>query len=150
MIQPDLEYGSTAFSSSLSTSGKDHLLQASKKGLCGIVRAPPWTPTAPILQFLHLVSIAKRYDLMLLLTSRCIQSIASSLLCHQLNLGLPSNGTDCTTRSQAFHTLYIPLLIVDPVHSPPPPFTPVHYYGTISPLTFVLLISPFLNLAVHY
>ena len=31
-------------------SGKDRLLQASKKGLRAIVRAPPWTPTAPTLQ----------------------------------------------------------------------------------------------------
>ena len=77
------------------------------KGLHAVVRAPPWTTAAPILQSLHLVSIAKRCDLkLLLLTSWCIQS--GSLLCDQFNFILPSNSTHHTTQSQTFHTLCIP------------------------------------------
>ena len=59
-----------------------------------------------------------------------------------------------TTRSQTFHTLCIPLLYCrsGTLPPPPPPPLPVYYmyYATISPLTFVLLISSFLNFAVHY
>ena len=49
VIQPDLEYGSTAFSSSLSAREKARLFQASRKGICAIARASPWTPTTPLL-----------------------------------------------------------------------------------------------------
>ena len=50
VIQPDLEYGSTAFSSSLSAREKARLFQASRKGVCAIARASPWTPTTPLLK----------------------------------------------------------------------------------------------------
>ena len=41
VIQPGLEYGSTAFSSSLSAREKARLFQASRKGICAIARASP-------------------------------------------------------------------------------------------------------------
>ena len=54
VIQPDLQYGSTAFSSSLSAREKARIFQASRKGNCAIARASPWTPTTPLWRFLDL------------------------------------------------------------------------------------------------
>ena len=78
VIQPDLEYGSTAFSSSLSAREKARLFQASRKGVCAIARASPWTPTTPLLKIFGLAPLSVRFDLkLLLLTHRCVHSIAS-------------------------------------------------------------------------
>ena len=67
VIQPDLEYGSTAFSLSLSTSEKASLFQASRKEIYAIVRASPWTPTMPLLKIFGLAPLSVRFDLKLLL-----------------------------------------------------------------------------------
>ena len=109
VIQPDLEYGSTAFSSSLSAREKARLIQASRKGICAIARASPWTPTAPLLKIFGLAPLTLRFDLkLLLLTHRCVHSVASSLLCCQYELRTPSNSTSRRTRAQTFNTLCLP------------------------------------------
>ena len=91
VIQPDLEYGSTAFSSSLSAREKARLFQASRKGVCAITRASPWTPTTPLLKIFGLAPLSVRFDLkLLLLTHRCVHSIASPLLCRQYKLRILS------------------------------------------------------------
>ena len=109
VIQPDLEYGSTAFSSSLSAREKARLLQASRKAICAIARASPWTPLAPLLHTLHIAPLQLRFDLkLLILTHRCIHNIASPLLCSQYELRSPANSTSRTTRAQTFNTLCLP------------------------------------------
>ena len=67
VIQPDLEYGSTAFSSSLSARERARFFQASRKGTCAIARASPWTPTTPLLKIFGLAPLSVRFDLKLLL-----------------------------------------------------------------------------------
>ena len=107
VIQPDLEYGSTAFSSSLSARGKARLFQASRKGVCAIARASPWTPTTPLLKIFGLAPLSVRFDLkLLLLTHRC----ASPLLCRQYKLRTQANRTYRTTRGQTFNALCLPLV----------------------------------------
>ena len=111
VIQPDLEYGSTAFSSSLSAREKARLFQASRKGICAIARASPWTPTTPLLKIFGLAPLSVRFDLkLLLLTHRCVHSIASTLLCSQYNLRTQANSTYRTTRGQTFNSLCLPLV----------------------------------------
>ena len=111
VIQPDLEYGSTAFSSSLSAREKARLFQASRKGVCAIARASPWTPTTPLLKIFGLAPLSVRFDLkLLLLTHRCVHSIASPLLCRQYKLRTQANSTYRTTRGQTFNSLCLPLV----------------------------------------
>ena len=111
VIQPDLEYGSTAFSSSLSAREKARLFQASRKGICAIARASPWTPTTPLLKIFGLAPLSVRFDLkLLLLTHRCVHSIASTLLCSQYNLRTQANSTYRTTRGQTINSLCLPLV----------------------------------------
>ena len=108
---PYLEYGSTAFSSSLSAREKARLFQASRKGVCAIARASPWTPTTPLLKIFGLAPLSVRFDLkLLLLTHRCVHSIASPLLCRQYKLRTQANSTYRTTRGQTFNSLCLPLV----------------------------------------
>ena len=109
VVQPDLEYGSTAFSSSLSAREKARLFQASQKGICAIARTSPWTPTTPLLKIFGLALLSVRFDLkLLLLTHRCVHSIASPLLCRQYKLRTQANSTYRTTHGQTFNSLCLP------------------------------------------
>ena len=104
LVQPDLEYGSTAFSSSLSAREKARLFQA----ICAIARASTWTPTTPLLKIFGLAPLSVRFDLkLLLLTHRCVHSIASPLLCRQYKLRTQANSTYRTTRGQTFNSLSV-------------------------------------------
>ena len=84
-------------------SWKARLFQASRKGICAIARASPWSPTTPLLKIFGLVPLSVRFDLkLLLLTHRCVHSIASPLLCRQHKLRTQANSTYRTTRGQTF------------------------------------------------
>ena len=54
IIAADIEYGSNAFSSSLSTASKEKLIRLFKRGVRAIIRAPPWTPSLPLYQQLQI------------------------------------------------------------------------------------------------
>ena len=54
IIAADIEYGSNAFFSSLSTASKENLIRLSKRGVRAIFRAPPWTPSLPLYQQLQI------------------------------------------------------------------------------------------------
>ena len=56
IIAAGVEYGSSAFYSSLSTASKDPktLIRLSKRGVRAIFRAPPWTPSLPLYQQLQI------------------------------------------------------------------------------------------------
>ena len=104
VIQPDLEY-------SLSAREKARLFQASRKGVCAIARASPWTPTTPLLKIFGLAPLSVRFELkLLLLTHRCVHSIASPLLCRQYKLRTQANSTYRTTRGQTCNSLCLPLV----------------------------------------
>ena len=109
VIQPDLEFGSIAFSSSLCAREKERLFQASRKGICAIAGGSPWTPTTPLLKIFGLAPLSVHFDLkLLLLTHRCVHSVASSLLCRQYKLRTQANSTYRTTRGQTFNSLCLP------------------------------------------
>ena len=98
-----------AFSSSLSAREKARLFQASRKEICAIARASPWTPTTPLLKIFGLATLSVCFDLkLLLLTHRCVHSIASPLLCRQYKLRTQANSTYRTTRGQTFNSLCLP------------------------------------------
>ena len=87
------------------------LFQASRKGVCAIARASPWTPTTPLLKIFGLAPLSVRFDLkFLLLTHRCVHSIASPLLCRQYKLRTQANSTYRTTRGQTLNSLCLPLV----------------------------------------
>ena len=95
---------------------KARLFQASRKGICAIARASPWTPTTPLLKIFGLAPLSVRFDLkLLLLTHRCVHSIASTLLCSQYNLRTQANSTYRTTRGQTFNSLCLPLVTYSPL-----------------------------------
>ena len=72
IIAADIEYGSNAFYSSLSTSSKEKLIRLSKRGVRAIFRAPPWMPSLPLYQQLQICRLPQRMDYKLLVfTYRC-------------------------------------------------------------------------------
>ena len=66
IIAADIEYGSNAFYSSLSTSSKEKLIRLSQRGVRAIFRAPPWTPSLPLYQQLQICRLPQRMDYKLL------------------------------------------------------------------------------------
>ena len=81
IIADDIEYGSKAFYSSLSTSSKEKLIRLSKREVRAIFRAPPWTPSLPLYQQLQIRRLPQRMDYKLLVfTYRCTHSLTSTLL----------------------------------------------------------------------
>ena len=60
IIAADIEYGSNAFYSSLSTSSKEKLIRLSKRGVRAIFRALPWTPSLPLYQQLQICRLPQR------------------------------------------------------------------------------------------
>ena len=60
----------------------------------------------PLLKIFGLAPLSVRFDLkLLLLTHRCVHSVASPLLCRQYELRTQANSTYCTTRGQTFNSL---------------------------------------------
>ena len=62
IIAADIEYGSNAFYSSLSTSSKEKLIRLSKRCFRAIFRAPPWTPSLPLYKQLQICRLPQRMD----------------------------------------------------------------------------------------
>ena len=79
VLASDIEYGSNAFYSSLSTAIKEKLIQLSKCGVRAIFKVTPWTPSAPLYDQLN-ISTPK----LIYFTYSCTQSLASTLLVKQL------------------------------------------------------------------
>ena len=122
IIAADIEYGSNAFYSSLSTSSKEKLIRLSKRGVRAIFRAPPWTPSLPLYQQLQICRLPQRMDYKLLVfTYRCTHSLTSTLLTNEFSvLGQSNARTRSITRGQSFISLSLPNVC--------------HRSGTISPL----------------
>ena len=71
----------------------------------------PGLQQRPLLKIFGLAPLSVRFDLkLLLLTHRCVHSIASTLLCSQYNLRTQANSTYRTTRGQTFNSLCLPLV----------------------------------------
>ena len=121
IIAADIEYGSNAFYSSLSTSSKEKL-RLSKRGVRAIFRAPPWTPSDPLYQQLQICRLPQLMDYKLLVfTYRCTHSLTSTLLTNKFSvLGQSNARTRSITRGQSFITHSLPDVC--------------HRSGTISPL----------------
>ena len=100
IIAADIEYGSNAFYSSLSTSSKEKLIRLSKRGVRAIFRAPPWTPSLPLYQQLQICRLPQRMDYKLLVfTYRCTHSLTSTLLTNEFSvLGQSNARTRSITR----------------------------------------------------
>ena len=97
IIAADIECGSNAFYSSLSTASKDpeKLICLSKRGVRAIFRAPPWTPSIPLYQQLQICRLPQRMDYKLLVfTYRCTHSLTSTLLTNEFSVLGQSNA--CT------------------------------------------------------
>ena len=62
VLASDIEHGSNAFYSSLSTAFKEKLVQLSKRGVRAIFKAPPWTPSAPLYEQLNIATPLKRFE----------------------------------------------------------------------------------------
>ena len=122
IIAADIEYGSNAFYSSLSTASKERLIRLSKRGVWAIFRAPPWTPSLPLYQQLQICRLPQRMDYKLLVfTYRCTHSLTSTLLTNEFAvLGQSNARTQSITRGQSFISLSLPNVC--------------HRSGTISPL----------------
>ena len=122
IIAADIEYGSNAFYSSLSTSSKEKLIRLSKRGVRAIFRAPQWTPSLPLYQQLQICRLSERMDYKLLVfTYRCTHSLTSTLLTNEFSvLGQSNARTRSITRGQSFISLSLPNVC--------------HRSGTISPL----------------
>ena len=87
IIAANIEYGSNAFYSSLSTSSKEKLIHLSKRGVRAIFRAPPWTPSLPLYQQLQICRLPQRMDYKLLVfTYRCTHSLTSTLLTNEFSV----------------------------------------------------------------
>ena len=124
IVAADIEYGSNAFYSSLSTSSKEKLIRLSKRGVRAIFRAPPWTPSLPLYQQLQICRLPQRMDYELLVfTYRCTHSLTSTLLKIEFSvLGQSNARTRSITRGQSFISLSLPNACRR------------HHSGTISPL----------------
>ena len=122
IIAADIEYGSNAFYSSLSTSSKEKLIRLSKRGVRAIFRAPPWTPSLPLYQQLQICRRPQRMDYKLLVfTYLCTHSLTSTLLTSEFSvLGQSNARTRSITRGQSCIFLSLPNVC--------------HRSGTISPL----------------
>ena len=122
IIAADIEYGSNAFYSSLSTSSKEKLIRLSKRSVRAIFRAPPWTPSLPLYQQLQICRLPQRMDYKLLVfTYRCTHSLTSTLLTNEFSvLGQSNARTRSITRGQSVISLSLPNVC--------------HRSGTISPL----------------
>ena len=112
IVQADLEYGSNALSTSLSARARERITRLSKRGVRAIIGAPPWHPSAPLYSSYNICPILKRYEQKLIVsTYRCTHSLASSLLCSQIQIRTAANSTVSTTRSQTSLSLVIPNVI---------------------------------------
>ena len=88
IIAADIEYGSNAFYSSLSTASKEKLIRISKRGVREIFRAPPSTPSLPLYLQLQICRLPQRMDYKLLVfTYRCTHSLTSTLPTNDSVLG---------------------------------------------------------------
>ena len=58
----DIEYGSNAFYSSLSTAFKEKLVQLSKRGVRAVFKAPLWTTSAPLYEQINISTPLKRFE----------------------------------------------------------------------------------------
>ena len=103
VLASDIEYGSNAFYSSLSTAFKEKLVQLSKRGVRAIFKAPPWTPSAPLYEQLNIATPLKRFEYKLIyFTYRCTHSLASTLLVNQyIILSQSKARTSSITRGQS-------------------------------------------------
>ena len=103
VLASDIEYGSNAFYSSLSTAFKEKLVQLSKRGVRAIFKAPPWTPSAPLYEQLNITTPLKRFEYKLIyFTYRCTHSLASTLLVNQyIILSQSKARTSSITRGQS-------------------------------------------------
>ena len=103
VLASDIEYGSNAFYSSLSTAFKEQLVQLSKRGVRAIFKAPPWTPSAPLYEQLNIATPLKRFEYKLIyFTYRCTHSLTSTLLVNQyIILSQSKARTSSITRGQS-------------------------------------------------
>ena len=62
IIAADIECGSNAFYSSLSTASKEKLIRLPKRGVRAIFRAPPLTPSLSLFQELQICRLPQRID----------------------------------------------------------------------------------------
>ena len=119
IIAADIEYGSNAFYSSLSTSSKEKLIRLSKRGVRAIFRAPPWTPSLPLYQQLQICRLPQRMDYKLLVfTYRSTHSLTSTLLTNEFSvLGQSNARTRSITRGQSLSLFPCPTSVTALVQS---------------------------------